>query len=90
MNKFIISALSALLVLPLSITAKAGEKATYVGEGRYSCSTDSIDCAVLRQRNNELTERQYDRQENERRSGDAERREREYDRERQQDYESDY
>ena len=84
MNKFIISALSALLVLPLSITAKAGEKATYVGEGRYSC------CAVLRQRNNELTERQYDRQENERRSGDAERREREYDRERQQDYESDY
>jgi hypothetical protein len=89
MSKFIISALSALLMLPVSITAKASEKATYVGEGRYSCSTDSIDCAALRQRNDESTERQYDRQENERRFNDAERREREYDRERQ-DYEPGY
>jgi hypothetical protein len=90
MSKLITSALLARLMLPASITAKAGEKATYVGGGRYSCSTDSINCAALMQRNNESTERQYDRQENERRSNDAERREREYDRERQQDYEPGY
>lgn len=72
------------LVSVVSISAQADEKAVYVGEGRYACSNDSSDCAVLRQRNQEQTRRAQERNEDDRRSDRAERREREYER----DYES--
>lgn len=70
----------------IPIIGQAGDRATYVGEGRYSCSSDSIDCAVLRQRNNEVSNRQRERLEAEQRYERYERREREYERERQEDY----
>jgi len=88
MTRFSALALLVSFTCITSITAQAGEKATYVGEGRYSCSSDSVDCAVLKQRNNELSIRQQERRENERRYERAEQREREYDRERQQYYET--
>lgn len=88
MTNFAALSLSVYLMCIMPLTAQAGEKATYVGEGRYSCSSDSVDCAVLRQRNNELSIRQQERQETERRYERAERREREYERDRQQYYES--
>jgi hypothetical protein len=66
--------------------AQAGERATYVGEGRYSCSSNSIDCAVLRQRNNDISNRQRERLEAEQRYESYERREREYERERRENY----
>lgn len=78
----------AFLICFVPLTAQAGEKAIYVGEGRYSCSSDSVDCAVIKQRNNEFSIRQQERREREERYERAERREREYDRDRQQYYES--
>ena len=74
------------LLLLMPINAAASEKAVYVGEGRYACDSDSSDCAVLRQRNEEQTRRVQERYENERRYEREERRETEYLRE----YESDY
>jgi len=70
----------------VSTAGQAGERATYVGEGRYSCSSDSIDCAVLRQRNNDISSRQRERLEAEQRYESYERREREYERERREAY----
>jgi hypothetical protein len=86
--KFTVFPLLFSLALALSINAQAGEKASYVGDGRYVSEGKSVDDAVLRQRNNEYSERERDRQDNERRYERSERREREYDRESQQDYES--
>ena len=88
MIKFTISPLLLSLALVLPIAAQAGEKATYVGGGRYVGEGKSADDAVLRQRNNEYSERERDRQDNERRYERSERRERDNDRESQQDYES--
>lgn len=82
MTKFI--TLSFLICLT-PVIGHAGERATYVGEGRYSCSSDSVDCAVLRQRNNEISTRQQERLEAEQRYERYERRERQYER----DYEYD-
>lgn len=72
------------VVLGATVTAQADEK-VYVGEGRYACSEDSADCAVLKQRNEEQMRRARDRNDYEQRSDRAERHEREYLR----DYESD-
>jgi len=83
MIKFI--TLSFLIWLVPAI-GQADERAVYVGEGRYSCSSDSIDCGELRQRNNEISNRQRERWEAEQRYERYERREREYERERQEDY----
>lgn len=69
------------LLMFLSASIQAGEKAIYVGEGRYACDSDSIDCAVLKQRNQEQTRREWERYENERRYEREERREAEYQRE---------
>ena len=74
-----------ILASGVSIIAQADERAVYVGEGRYACSNDSSDCAVVRQRNEEQTRRVRERDDYERRSDRQERREREYER----DYESD-
>ena len=71
------------LLLLLSSIATAEEKAVYVGDGRYACGSDSIDCAVLKQRNEERTRREQERYENERQYEREERREAEY----LQDYE---
>lgn len=73
------------VTLVSTTTAHADERAVYVGEGRYACSEDSADCAVLKQRNEEQTRRARDRNDYEQRSDLAERHEREYLR----DYESD-
>lgn len=66
------------LLVFLSASAHAGEKAIYAGEGRYACDSDSIDCAVLKQRNQEEMLRERERYENERRYEREERRETEY------------
>lgn len=66
------------LLMFLSTSSLAGEKAIYVGEGRYSCDSDSIDCAILKQRNQEQTRRERERYEDERRVDREERREAEY------------
>lgn len=66
------------LLVFLSASIQAGEKAIYVGEGRYACDSDSIDCGVLKQRNQEQTRRERERYEDERRADREERREREY------------
>lgn len=65
--------LPLLLLLPMSI--QADEKAVYVGEGRYVCEGDSVDCAVLKQRNQEQTRRAKERNEDDRRYERSERRE---------------
>ena len=73
------------LLLPLllfsSMSTQAGEKAVYVGEGRYVCEADSVDCAVLKQRNQEQARRLQERHEDEQRYDREERREAEYQRE---------
>lgn len=69
------------LLLSLSMNAKAGEKAVYVGEGRYACDSRSIDCAVLKQRNEEQTRRVQESYENDRRYEREERRETRHQRE---------
>jgi hypothetical protein len=69
------------LLLSLSTNAQAGEKAVYVGEGRYACDYGSIDCAVLKQRNEEQTRRVQESYENDRRYEREERRETRYERE---------
>ncbi|WP_074796617.1 hypothetical protein [Nitrosospira briensis] len=71
------------LLLLLPIISTASEKAVYVGGGRYACDSDSTDCAVLKQRNEERTRREQERYENERQYEREERREAEY----LQDYE---
>ncbi|SFO38616.1 hypothetical protein [Nitrosospira briensis] len=73
------------LLLSLSMNAQAGEKAVYVGEGRYACDTGSIDCAVLKQRNEEQTRRVQESYENEQWYEREERRESRY----QREYETD-
>lgn len=55
------------LVLLLSMNAQAAEKAVYVGEGRYACDSDSTDCEVLKQRNEEQARRRGERYETEQR-----------------------
>ncbi|MEO6563837.1 MAG: hypothetical protein ABIN99_12465 [Nitrosospira sp.] len=80
--------LSLTLLSAMNVSASDKEKSTYVGGGRYIGEGRSIDDAVLRQRNNEYSERERDRQDNEQRYDRSERREREYDRESHQDYES--
>lgn len=82
--KLITLTFALLLSLTISIRAQAAEKAVYVGEGRYSCQGESMDCAVLKQRNQEQTQRTRERNEYERRNEEAERREREY----RRDYDS--
>ena len=70
--------------LSLALIAQADEKAVYVGEGRYYSPSDSVDNAVLKQRNQEQTRRAQERNENDRRNDNEDRREREN----QRDYES--
>lgn len=63
------------LALAMPVAAQASEKATYVGGGRYVGEGKSVDDAALRQRSDEYSERQYDRQHSEERYERAERRE---------------
>jgi hypothetical protein len=70
-----------LFLLFLSMSTHADEKAVYVGEGRYACDRDSVECAVLKQRSQEQTRRAQERDEDERRYERSERREAEYQRE---------
>jgi hypothetical protein len=79
MNKLTIFSLSVFLALSSPITAQATEKAMYVGGGRYVGEGKSVDDAQLRQRSDEYSERERDRQENEQRYERSERRERDYD-----------
>lgn len=79
MTKITILPLLVSLALALPIAAQASEKATYVGGGRYVGEGKSVDDAVLRQRSNEYSERERDRQDNEQRYDRSERRERDYD-----------
>jgi hypothetical protein len=70
-----------LFSLSLVMSAHAGEKAIYVGEGRYACGVDSVDCAVLKQRNQEQTRRTQERDKEDQRNEQVDRQEREYKRE---------
>lgn len=79
MNKLIMFATAVLVALPCF-----PEEPVYVGEGRYSCSGNTIECSTLKQRNNEISIRQRERWEDERRYERAERRERQY------EHDSDY
>ncbi len=88
MTNFTIFPLLISLALALPISAQAGEKATYVGGGRYVGEGKSLDDAVIRQRSNEYSERERDRQDIEQRYDRAERRERDSDY-RDQDYSDD-
>lgn len=79
--KLVIYTVALLLTLPLA--AQAGKEAVYVGEGRFlGQEKDSVDSAVLRQRNQEQTIRAQERNRDEERYERSERRERLYDRER--------
>lgn len=76
-----ITQLLILLTLAIPITA-SGDKAVYVGEGRYvGQDRTSSDTAVLRQRNQEQTERRQDRQRDESRTRENDRQDRDYQRE---------
>jgi hypothetical protein len=66
------------LLLFVSASAPASEKAVYVGGGRYACNSASTECAVLKQKNEEQTRRERERYEDERRDDREERREAEY------------
>lgn len=83
--KWTIGILTLALLSALDVSASDGEKATYVGGGRYVGEGKSVDDAVLHQRNNEWTQRQQDRQENEQRHDRSERRERDRDYQRNSD-----
>ena len=77
-----ITKLLMVLALVIPITATAAGKTVYVGEGRYvGQDRTSSDSAVLRQRNQEQTERRQDRQRDESRSRENDRQERDYQRE---------
>lgn len=73
MTKFVFSLLVSLaLVIPASTQAR--ETSTYVGEGRYvGQDRTSSDTAVLRQRNQEQTERRQDRDRSEQRYQESQR-----------------
>jgi len=81
MSKFLIFAVAAsfALAMPEAGYAAEREKATYVGDGRYVGEGNSVDDAMLRQRSDEYSERQIDRQRNEERYERAERIERDND-----------
>jgi hypothetical protein len=69
--------LMALFIVYSSVSHAADrERATYVGGGRYVGEAESVKDALLRQRSDEYSERQVDRQRNEDRYERAERRER--------------
>jgi hypothetical protein len=70
-----------LLLLLLAMNVQAEEKAVYIGEGRYACEGDSVECVVLKQRNREQTRRAQERDEDKRRYERSELRESEYRRE---------
>ena len=74
------------LLLLVSSNIPASEKAIYVGGGRYACDSSSIDCAVLKQRNQEQTRRERERYEDEQWHDREERHEVEY----LQDHEREY
>lgn len=60
---------------------QADDRATYVGGGRYvGQDRTSTNTAILRQRNQDLTERRQDRDRSEQRYQESERRERSYER----------
>jgi hypothetical protein len=80
-NKLTIFSLSVAIALAMPISAQA-EKAMYVGGGRYVGEGKSVDDAQLRQRSDEYSERERDRQDNEQRYERSDRRERDYDYER--------
>ena len=75
MNKLSLFIAAAAIVLPCF-----AREPVYVGEGRYFCSDNTIECATLKQRNNEISIRKQERWEAEQRYERYERRERHYER----------
>ncbi|MEO6825087.1 MAG: hypothetical protein ABI167_10275 [Nitrosospira sp.] len=88
MIKFTILPLLVSLALVLPIAAQAGEKATYVGGGRYVGEGKSVPDAIIRQRSNEYSERENDRRNAQRDYDRDQRRDRDdgYDRAERDDY----
>lgn len=82
--------LSFALLSALNVSANDKEKATYVGGGRYVGEGKSVDDAVIRQRSDEYSERQQDRQVEDRRYERAERRQRDSDYQDRGGYSGDY
>jgi hypothetical protein len=60
--------------MALSAMADTKGKTTYVGDGRYSCASNTPECAAVRQRNVQLEEEQRIRRELEASRRGAERR----------------
>jgi len=81
MSKFLTFAVVVFLgwVIPETGFTADKEKASYVGGGRYVGEGRSVDDAQLRQRSDDYSERQQDRQRNEERDKRVERIERDYD-----------
>jgi hypothetical protein len=81
MSKFLTFAVVVFLgwVMPETGFPADKEKASYVGGGRYVGEGRSVDDAQLRQRSDDYSERQQDRQRNEERYERVERMERDYD-----------
>ncbi len=78
MKKYLIGMLVALALSVQIVEAADGEKATYVGGGRYVGEGRSTEDAMIRQRSDDYTERQRDRERSEEREERVERRERAY------------
>lgn len=51
------------LLMSMSAIADTKGKTTYVGDGRYSCAGNTTECAVTRQRNEQLEEVRRNRRE---------------------------
>lgn len=80
-RKLAIAFLASIVIISVTDSmAGERERATYVGEGRYIGEGRSVDSAVLRQRNNEWTQRQQDRSEYRRSQERIDRLDREYER----------
>ena len=81
MTKFVVFSAMVSLALVIPESTQARESTTYVGEGRYlGQDRTSSDTAVIRQRNQEQTERRQDRNRSEERYQESERQERSYER----------
>lgn len=82
LEKKLTAGLLACVVIVIFTDSIAGERerATYVGEGRYVGEGNSVGSAILRQRNNEWTQRQKDRSDYQRSQERIDRLDREYER----------
>jgi hypothetical protein len=85
-TKLIIAFIASAVIVSVA-NAREGNRSMYVGEGRYIGEPNTVGDAILRQRNNEWTQRQQDRYEYRQQQEREERLDRQF--ERDYDYNSD-